>query len=255
MPVSGDSGGYGGAPPTRRMMLGAAAALGLPLLASPAAAAEPEPEPEREVRRPRVYTRLDWEAVPPTAPVQVLDRAPDRVVVHHTATTNSKDLSLGHAFKLSRAIQRFHMQDRGWSDVGQQLTIGRGGQVMEGREGSLVAIATGRHVVGAQALGHNEHTIGIENEGTYMWADVPASLWTSLVDTCTWLCLTYDLDPVKAIVGHRDLGNTDCPGDVLYARLPELRAEVAMRLGLPAAPVRRPERPVRPRRDRSFRLD
>jgi hypothetical protein len=87
-------------------------------------------------------------------------------------------------------------------------------------------------VVGAQARHHNDHTIGIENEGNYSKAPVPEDLWSSLVDTCSWLCDEYRLDPFRAIVGHRDLVDTDCPGDVLYGRLPELRAEVAEDLAM-----------------------
>lgn len=34
-------------------------------------------------------------------------------------------------------------------------------------------------------------------------------------------------DPHVAIVGHRDYNTTQCPGDVFYARLPELRDRVA----------------------------
>ncbi|MGI5166094.1 peptidoglycan recognition protein family protein [Spirillospora sp. CA-253888] len=185
------------------------------------------------VNRPRVHTRRLWKARPPRRPARVLATAPDHIVVHHTASPNLGDTSLAHAYDLSRAIQRFHMRTRGWDDTGQQLTISRGGHVMEGRNRSLSAILSGRHVVGAQALDHNEHTIGIENEGTYSAANVPSALWESLVDTCAWLCDAYELDPYEAIVGHRDYVATTCPGDVLYARLPGLRSDVARRLGLP----------------------
>ncbi|WP_245627601.1 peptidoglycan recognition protein family protein [Actinomadura oligospora] len=179
---------------------------------------------------PDVSTRLEWKARPPIHPATVLDRKPDRIIVHHTSTPNSPDMSLDHAFRLSRDIQRFHMQGRGWADSGQQLTISRGGIVMEGRNRSLAAIRAGKHVVGAQVLGHNSHTIGIENEGTYMTEDVPDALWGSLVEVCAWLCVRYRLKPAKAIIGHRDLNNTDCPGDRLYERLPDLRTAVALRL-------------------------
>ncbi len=37
---------------------------------------------------------------------------------------------------------------------------------------------------------------------------------------------------LPTIAGHRDTGYTDCPGDALYARLPDLRPRVAA-LGLP----------------------
>jgi hypothetical protein len=81
--------------------------------------------------------------------------------------------------------------------------------------------------MGAQTQGHNERTLGIENEGNYMKVPVPDLLWSALTEVCIWLCQTYDLNPYKAIVGHRDFNPTDCPGDVLYSRLPELRRVVA----------------------------
>lgn len=176
--------------------------------------------------QPRIYTREEWGARPPTSAATILDRAPDRIVVHHTASENTSDLSLDQAFALSRWIQDLHMDDNGWADAGQQLTISRGGYVLEGRNRSLEAIAQGDHVMGAHVSGHNEHTIGIENEGIYVSEDTTAELFSSLVATCAWLCQVYSLDPYVAIVGHRDYNATQCPGDVLYARLPELREAV-----------------------------
>ncbi|MCP2340515.1 peptidoglycan recognition protein family protein [Actinomadura rupiterrae] len=178
---------------------------------------------------PFVHPRADWKARPPRRPATVLNRAPDRIVLHHTASPNSPDTSLEHAYRLSRDVQRFHMRGRGWDDSGQQLTISRGGYVMEGRNRSLQAILDGRHAVGAQALHHNAHTIGIENEGTYVSEDLPDALRASLVEVCAWLCVRYGLDPSEAIVGHRDLCSTDCPGDRFYSRIPDLRKAVARR--------------------------
>ncbi|TDB83193.1 N-acetylmuramoyl-L-alanine amidase [Actinomadura sp. KC216] len=179
---------------------------------------------------PRVFTRAQWNARAPRRPAKVIRRRPDRIVVHHTATPNSKDGSRAHAFALSRLIQDIHMDRNRWDDAGQQLTISRGGIVMEGRNRSLKSIRDGGLAIGAQVLHHNEHTIGIENEGTYMTKAVPRRLWNSLVEVCAWLCRSYDLEPSKAIVGHRDYNKTACPGDVLYARLPALRRAVAKRL-------------------------
>ncbi|WP_254715856.1 peptidoglycan recognition family protein [Actinomadura sp. NAK00032] len=179
---------------------------------------------------PHIYTRAQWNARPPRRPAKVLKRAPDHIIVHHTATANTSDVSLSHAFSLSRYIQNFHMNKNGWDDTGQQLTISRGGIVMEGRNRSLKAIRAGDLAVGAQVLHHNQHTLGIENEGTYTSRAVPGKLWGSLLEVCVWLCRQYNLDPAQAIVGHRDYNNTSCPGDRLYARLPELRRAVAARL-------------------------
>ena len=180
--------------------------------------------------RPKVYTRTDWRARAPKNRIAVLEKGPTHIVVHHTATGNVSDTSTSHAGSLSRSIQRYHMDHNGWSDTGQQLTISRGGHIMEGRDRTLQAISEGRHVIGAHTANHNSHTIGIENEGTYTSATPPAALMRSLVATCAWLCLVYRLDPQQAIVGHRDYNATSCPGDELYSMLPQLRRDVASRL-------------------------
>ncbi|MGI5420409.1 peptidoglycan recognition protein family protein [Actinomadura luteofluorescens] len=189
------------------------------------------PGPAAAQAAPLVHPRAEWLARPPRVEATVLNRAPDHIVVHHTASENATDLSLEHALALSRAIQDFHMDTNGWDDVGQQLTISRGGHLMEGRNRALEAIGTGTHVVGAHTLGQNDHTVGIENEGTYMTEEPTGALWEKLVATCAWLCDVYGLEPHAAIVGHRDYNATACPGDALYALLPRLRNQVAESLG------------------------
>ncbi|MDA0562983.1 peptidoglycan recognition protein family protein [Streptomonospora sp. S1-112] len=179
--------------------------------------------------RPWVYTREHWLARPPVQPAQILRHAPSYIVVHHTASENSTDHSRAHAFDLSRTIQDLHMDTNGWDDTGQQLTISRGGHIMEGRNESLNAIDQGMHVMGAHTASYNDVAVGIENEGTYITEEPTAALWDSLVETCAWLCATYAL-PVAAITGHRDFNATICPGDRLYAMLPQLREEVGARL-------------------------
>jgi hypothetical protein len=215
---------------------GAAQAVAMP---EPAAVAELLDDPLRVAISRVVRTRRQWRARSPKRRIEVLDHGPDHIVIHHTATPNTRSLTVAHAYALSRQIQRFHMSGRGWNDIGEQLTISRGGIVMEGRQHSLDAILAGQHVVGAQTLHHNYHTLGIENEGTYTGVRVPARLWSSLVQTCVYLCAVYGLNPYQAIVGHRDYNSTDCPGNVLYARLPALRRAVAVRL----VAIRRRRRP------------
>lgn len=212
--------------PRRRLLGGAAALAGGVVLGTATDLARPTAA-QAAVPVPRVYTRWEWGARPPTGTISYLDRMPDHIVVHHTASANTTDFSLAAAFAVSRWIQNLHMDTNGWIDSGQQLTISRGGYAMEGRALSLRAIWERQHVSGAQTAGHNDHTIGIENEGLYMTASVPSTLFESLVTTCAWLCDFYSLNPYVAIVGHRDYVSTLCPGDVLYARLPELRNRVA----------------------------
>ncbi|TCC23581.1 N-acetylmuramoyl-L-alanine amidase [Kribbella speibonae] len=175
---------------------------------------------------PRCYTRTEWSARPPKSATQVIGK-PDHIVIHHTASPNVTDYSLAAAYKVQHWIQDLHMDTNGWIDMGNQLTISRGGFLMEGRSKSLSAINNGQNVLGAQTANHNSHTIGIEHEGIYVSQDVTVALFDMSVLTCAWLCTKYGLDPHAAIVGHRDYNTTQCPGDVFYARLPELRDRVA----------------------------
>ncbi|WP_433468884.1 peptidoglycan recognition protein family protein [Spirillospora sp. CA-128828] len=195
------------------------------------------PGPADAYTKPRVYTRAEWNARPPVSPAQII-AAPDHLVVHHMAFPNSTDYSLTHALQLSRDCQDLHMDDNGWDDTGQQLTISRGGHVMEGRNRSLEAIGQGANVLGAQTANNNGHTLGIENEGTYITELPTVALWSALVQTLAWLSDVYDLDPHAAIVGHRDYVATQCPGDAFYAELPRLRNEVADALGASLAAER-----------------
>ncbi|WP_214110024.1 peptidoglycan recognition protein family protein [Acrocarpospora catenulata] len=179
---------------------------------------------------PKIHMRHEWEAHPPRIRATILDEFPDRLVVHHTASPNQEDTSVEAAYALSRAIQRHHMLSNGWDDIGEQFTISRGGHVMEGRNRTWHAVRYGRHVVGAHAANHNRHALGIETEGTYMTELPPSDQLEALVCMLAWLCWNYYLQPHDAIIGHRDLNATSCPGDRFYAFLPELRDLVYQRI-------------------------
>jgi N-acetylmuramoyl-L-alanine amidase len=204
----------------------AGAASGLAGSATPATSAT-----AAAAAKPRIYTRAEWGARAPDFAAQIINK-PDHLVVHHTASGNVTDFSLSRAFTLSRSIQDHHQLTNGWGDTGNQLTISRGGFVMEGRNRTLQALGQGRNVLGAQTANHNSHTLGIENEGIYVSARPTQALWDSLAETLAWLCDVYGLDPHQSIVGHRDYVATQCPGDVFYAMLPDLRDDVAGLLGL-----------------------
>jgi hypothetical protein len=186
-----------------------------------------------------IYDTRNWNARPPNGTIQILNQRPTFILVHHTAGTNSNDFSLDHAFQIAREIQNLHMDVRGWPDSGQQLTNSRGGIVLEGRHRSLEALSGGtRHVMGTHVADNNATCIGIENEGLYMDVNVTPALWNSLVRLVAYIARQYSI-PVANIKGHRDFNATLCPGDVLYARLPELRSAVAglLHTSLGAAPT------------------
>lgn len=192
--------------------------------------------PADAIPAPPIFGTSAWGARPSSSPITVLSSRPTMVIVHHTATANSGDFSQAHAFSLARSIQNHHMDTNGWIDSGQQFTIGRGGHVMEGRHRSVEVLTGGtRHVVGAHTSGQNNVAVGIENEGTYVTSSPTTALWNSLVDLTAYLCQQYSVSPSR-IFGHRDYNNTQCPGDRLYSMLPQLRDQVAARLGQPNPP-------------------
>ncbi|MCK1798243.1 N-acetylmuramoyl-L-alanine amidase [Streptomyces sp. XM4193] len=212
--------------------------LGIPHLAS-AGQSDKAPAPAKKAAgakaapEPRIHSTAEWGARPPNGQIDILDRTPLHIVVHHTAEPgNSEDYSLEHAKKICRDIQNFHMDGQGWGDSGQQFTNSRGGHILEGRHHSLDSVRAGnKHVVGANVGGHNSDVIGIENEGIYVDVDVPQALWDSLVDLVAWIAVRYSR-PVSDIMGHRDFNSTECPGTVLYGRLQELRDAVAGAIGV-----------------------
>lgn len=207
--------------------LGLAVAGGLGLLRVTPAFAVPAPP---------ISGTSAWGARPSSQPITVLSSRPTMVIVHHTAGANSSDFSQAHAFDLARGIQDFHMDHNGWIDSGQQFTISRGGFIMEGRHRSLEVLTGGtRHVRGAHTSGQNDFAVGIENEGTYITATPTTALWNSLVNMVAYICQQYSITPAR-IFGHRDFNNTQCPGDRLYGMLPQLRDEVAAKLGNPNPP-------------------
>jgi len=177
------------------------------------------------VARPTIHTTDEWGAQPPRSAIEILNRRPTKIIVHHTATANSSDFSRAHAFQLARSIQQAHF-NRGWADTGQQFTISRGGHIMVGRHHSLPALVDGdRHVVGAHCIGQNDVAVGIENEGTYTNVQIRDEHYDKLVRMCAYICQQYGIAP-RNIFGHRDFDATQCPGDRLYARLPRLRDDV-----------------------------
>jgi hypothetical protein len=167
-------------------------------------------------------------------------------IVHHTAGSNSYSCSQSAA--IVRSIELYHVQGNGWDDIGYNFLVDKCGQVFEGRYGGI-----DKAVVGAHALGFNYGSVGVALIGNYDGAGLTAAEKSSLVKLLAWRLDLAHVDPLShvtristgnpkysrgtsvelnAIVGHRDVYPTSCPGNSVYAQLPAIRRAVAA-TGLP----------------------
>jgi hypothetical protein len=191
---------------------------------------------------PPIIPRLSWGAN------ESIRRAPPAyadaihfAVVHHTAGSNNYTPAQSAA--IVRGIEIYHVQGNGWDDIGYNLLVDKYGQVFEGRYGGV-----DRPVIGAHAQGFNTGSVGVAVIGDYTSTQLPAAAKTALEQVLAWRLDLAHVDPLstflwlsggnprfpkgvpaflRAIAGHRDTGFTDCPGNVLYAQLPQIAHDVA----------------------------
>ncbi len=210
--------------------------------ASPKRQAAPQPGTP-----PPIIPRSAWGAgaVPPRA-------APDYGVVqmafvHHTVTAN--DYTPDQSGSIVLAIAKYHRDTNGWNDIGYNFLVDQYGQVFEGRAGGV-----DQAVVGAQAQGYNTQSTGVAMLGTFSDVPIPEAAMASITQLLGWKLSLHGVPceggltivsgggslnrypsgtPValQRISGHRDGDSTECPGNALYAQLPELRRRAASLAG------------------------
>ncbi|XP_070826886.1 peptidoglycan recognition protein 5 [Chaetodon trifascialis] len=158
-----------------------------------------------------IVSRAQWGAAAPRHK-ETLKGSAQKVVIHHTALPGCTGLKECSDRLVS--IQRGHMTDKRFDDIGYNFLVGRDGTVYEGR---------GWGVVGAHAKGNNHDSLGIAFMGNFN-NDTPSSEALSSVRQLLQSGVSQGfLCPSFALLGHRDLGSTECPGGKLYAALPQLR--------------------------------
>ncbi|MBY0442849.1 MAG: LGFP repeat-containing protein [Mycobacteriaceae bacterium] len=189
---------------------------------------------------PNIISRAQWgadESLRCGNPVY--DDATRAAVVHHTAGSN--DYSPLDSAAIVQAIYTYHSKTLGWCDIGYNALVDKYGQVFEGSAGGLTKTVEGFHTGG-----FNRDTWGVAMIGDF--DDVPPTptqiravgrllgwrLGLAGVDPKGTVTLTsagssYTSYPngatatLPVIFAHRDVGNTDCPGNAAYALLDEIR--------------------------------
>ncbi len=165
--------------------------------------------------KPMVFERLAWKALAPRDPYE--QHIPYRFTQHHTS--GKRTFKLEDSIIEMQLIQEFHQEGRGWSDIGYHFVIDGAGRIFEGRP---------TDALGAHVKDENQGNIGISLMGSYQAPfndQVTPKQLESIMTLYLWLASNYKIDP-ETLKGHRDYKNTDCPGDLVYPLLPEIKRKL-----------------------------
>lgn len=162
-----------------------------------------------------VVSRTTWGARAPRYVAYMRLPAPD-VWTHHTAgppVYGGANATEATERAYVRGVQDFHMDGRGWSDIAYSFIVMPSGRIYVGR---------GFARTGGHTLDHNSDSHAWCHAGDYTGL-VPT---TKQLDAERWhIAEGKRLGYVGngSIGGHRDVGQTSCPGDKLYAKLGYIR--------------------------------
>jgi len=137
----------------------------------------------------------------------------DSIIVHCTATRADFMKNASNDDRIDE-IRRWHVEDRGWSDIGYNYLIQRDGVINLGRD--LDGDGNVDEEVGAHARGYNSHSIGISLFGGYASsADDQFSENFTPEQDAALRSLISDLRKKYGdlkIMGHNEISNKACPG-------------------------------------------
>ena len=160
------------------------------------------------------------------------------IVVHHTYSEyESSEQGI-------KDIHKYHSLSRQWGDIGYNYIIWYDGEIYEWRK-------WGKYAVAAHSQWNNYSTVGISIMGDYNEKPINESQYAALEWLIQYLSWEYGIDlsdpyyyhtwcsgskcdefPLETfrdhtLVGHRDTGHTNCPGDMLYAQIEQIRQDNA----------------------------
>lgn len=122
-----------------------------------------------------------------------------------TSRFKTNYIVLHHAEAVKCTAQDVHSWHRanGWTGIGYHFFVRKDGTIYRGRP---------INVVGAHVQGMNSCSVGICAEGDYHTKEktMPQAQKKSIIELCQYLKKNYY--PNAKIVGHREIGDSNCPG-------------------------------------------
>jgi hypothetical protein len=182
--------------------------------------------------RPQIFSRKQWGADERLRDKRSLKYYEVHAgFVHHTVNANG--YTKEQVPSIIRGIYAYHTQSRGWSDVGYNFLVDRFGRIWEGRAGGV-----DRPVVGAHTLGYNDYAFAMSAIGNFETAAPGDAMLRAYGQLFAWKLSLHGVSAsssrqwvgkrwLPAIGGHRDVGQTACPGRNLYARISTIRSYAA----------------------------
>jgi len=157
--------------------------------------------------------------------------SPTHIVMHHGASPNN--YNDGQA--VVRSYYNYHVNTLGWADIGYNYIIDKHGNFYQGRHNPNLP---GIDVHGAHAGAANNGTIGINFPGNL---DTEIATQVQLEKLYDLLAYWYDSRGISVLgssgmqtqaygwqtqphfTAHRDVGQTTCPSNNLYAQMQNIR--------------------------------
>ncbi len=182
--------------------------------------------------QPTICNRSCWLARSPQCTITT-DASLTRAIIHHTAASSDYTTDYEVGKSKVRGVQNYHMDVNGWCDIGYHFLVNAGGDIYEGRYGSMTQITHGAHD------GCNSSSFGFNVMGYYHSPynqTFTAASKTSLQNAIGWRMPTgwsasgsgtYCGNTVGTVDGHYKVLATACPGDIIIAQIPSIRTGVA----------------------------
>ncbi len=173
--------------------------------------------------QPTICTRACWSARAPGCTISQMASL-NRAIIHHTAGSTDYSTDLTASKSKVRGIQNYHMDTQGWCDVGYHFMVDAGGNIFEGRSGSMSSLPKGSHDSA------NDNSFGFNIMGNYEVQSPTEASRDSLYDVIAWrmpsawspfgsasgYCGDEGCRTVGWLDGHNKVKSTSCPGANLY---------------------------------------
>ena len=166
---------------------------------------------------PRTGDGLNWFDGSPSSKSRIKSAVPpNRITVHHDAM----HWTGGHSFTKSvdrlRTIRKGHL-GRGWNDIGYHFAIDGRGRIWQCRP---------LQFQGAHVRGENPRNLGVLVMGNFEEQKPTRNQVNALDDALQRFCAYYKV-PGRRIYGHRELGQTACPGKNLFPEVQRIRNRIS----------------------------